>query len=496
MVGVEIEELGCDVKPVRTEAGAVAQVIVIYDRHSAGYSSIAGERIEEVLRAAAAECNCLAGCRDGCQACLLSFDTRFRTADIKRDNAIQFLSTEWLNSLSIPESFRVFGTSSRLERHDLITAINLEAERKATGIDILVCGAIADADFAAPPLRPLLYRWASRGLNVRLVLNDMEFRAAPADVRDALFTLASVPGIELWTSPSVSLSGSYLLIARVRRPNGHLAWATRNPSMGVPGDLWGVSRGEEEVIVGPDSLREDGWAQIDANSLAKGVIARHGTTLVRITTELNGSTRQFGAHFWKLASGACQALTNRLADKASDLIEVTYSDRYLKAPLPALLLLRTLVALKDLVGVRWRVGTISIVTTPGSSDDQHRRASRISDNWKESAVRDAAITSAFEGALAASLALTTRRSQEVPHARTLTLAFRRPGTSSGTDLVQIWLDQGFGYWWSQDPGRGLASRTDFNFSATIAEQSVHLRKVEFSVRGQEYPTFLLAEVVA
>jgi hypothetical protein len=78
----------------------------------------------------------------------------------------------------------------------------------------------------------------------------------------------------------------------------------------------------------------------------------------------------------------------------------------------------------------------------------------------------------------------------------LTLAFRRPGTSSGTDLVQIWLDQGFGYWWSQDPGRGLASRTDFNFSATIAEQSVHLRKVEFSVRGQEYPTFLLAEVVA
>ncbi len=293
MVGVEIEELGCDVKPVRTEAGAIAQVIVIYDRHSAGYSSIVGEQMEEVLRAAAAECNCPTGCRDGCQECLLSFDTRFRTADIKRDRALQLLSSAWLDSLSLPESFRVFGASSRLERHNLITAINLEAERKAAGIDILVRGVIADADFAAPPLRPLLYRWASRGLNVRLVIDETEFRATPEDVRNALFVLANVPGIEVWTAPFLSLPAGYRVIARVRRPSGHLAWATRSPPMGVPGELWGA-QGEEELIVGPDSEREDRWARIDLNSLAREAIARHGTTLLRVTTDLNGSTRQFG----------------------------------------------------------------------------------------------------------------------------------------------------------------------------------------------------------
>ena len=100
---------------------------------------------------------------------------------------------------------------------------------------------------------------------------------------------------------------------------------------------------------------------------------------------------------------------------------------------------------------------------------------------------------AFAIALSTSVELSPKPPQEVPHARPLTLGFRKAGTAS-TDFIRIWLDQGFGYWRSQEPGRGLHSPTDFNFANGVAEQAAHLRQIEFSVRGQEYPTAIAASV--
>lgn len=491
-VGVEIEEFGCDIKPLRTEAGVVEQVIVIYDKHSAGYSSLVGERIEEVLRGAAVACKCPVSCQDGCQQCLLSFDIRFRTMDVKRDRALQLLSSEWLNNLSLPESFRVLGPASRLERRDLGTAINIEIERKATRIDVFAGGKISEIDFSASPLRSLLHRWASRGLNVRLVLDEAGFRDAPQDLRDALFVLTNVPGIEAWTAPSMILTGGFNFLVRVRRNNQSCAWVTRSLSMGIPSEGWGA-QGEEEVVVGPEPGSDDRWKRIDSAALARASITAHGSTLVNVSTDLNGSTRQFGEQFWKLVSGKCYGLSERLGNTTSDLVEVAYSDRYVKAPLPAMLLLRVLTALKEILGARWRVTKTSLATTP-CDPANHRRGNRIGDNWQDSKIRDAVVTEAFAIALSASVELSAKPPHEIPHARTLTLGFRKSGSSGATDIVRIWLDQGFGYWRSHEPGRGLTSRTDFNFSSGVVEQATHLRQVELSVRGQEFPTTIAATV--
>jgi hypothetical protein len=109
-------------------------------------------------------------------------------------------------------------------------------------------------------------------------------------------------------------------------------------------------------------------------------------------------------------------------------------------------------------------------------------------------VRDAVVTEAFSVALSTSIELSPKPPQDVPHARTLTLGFAKSGLATATDFVRIWLDQGFGYWRSQEPGRGLVSRTGFNFSGGVSEQAALLRQMEFSVRGQEYSTAIAASV--
>ena len=48
-IGVQAQELGCDVKPVVVEDGSVCQSIVIFDRHAAGYASSAHRFMTSIL---------------------------------------------------------------------------------------------------------------------------------------------------------------------------------------------------------------------------------------------------------------------------------------------------------------------------------------------------------------------------------------------------------------------------------------------------------------
>jgi hypothetical protein len=263
--------------------------------------------------------------------------------------------------------------------------------------------------------------------------------------------------------------------------------------MGVPSDRWGV-QSEEALIVGVEHGTEDGWKRIERTALARASTDRHGATLVHVTSELNGSTLQFGNQLWKLIAGACPDLKQRFESGTADLIELSYSDRYLKAPLPVLLLLRALTALKETVGSRWRVTNALLATTPCDPAAYCRRIGRVSDDWRDSTIRDAVIAEAFGNALSTRVELNVLTHKDIAHARTLTLGFGASGSGRAIDIVRVLLDQGFGYWKSQEAARGLASRTDFNFSSEVTQQAGHLRQVNFSVRGQDYPTVIAAAV--
>ncbi len=75
MIGVEIDEIGCETKPVQVSGGKTGQAIVLFDHAESGYcSSIAG-RLTAVISRARTVLFCEAECDDACQNCLLQYDT-------------------------------------------------------------------------------------------------------------------------------------------------------------------------------------------------------------------------------------------------------------------------------------------------------------------------------------------------------------------------------------------------------------------------------------
>jgi hypothetical protein len=131
-LGVEIDEIGCDTKPIRHPVKGVGFVIVLYDHSAAGYCSSVADRIPELLRAASKHLACPAQCQRVCQHCLLSYDTRFRIDDLNRLATLQFITTEWLQHLQLQPQDALFGVStSYAESQTLVEAM---VARSATGL--------------------------------------------------------------------------------------------------------------------------------------------------------------------------------------------------------------------------------------------------------------------------------------------------------------------------------------------------------------------------
>jgi hypothetical protein len=115
---------------------------------------------------------------------------------------------------------------------------------------------------------------------------------------------------------------------------------------------------------------------------------------------------------------------------------LAYSDRYLKAPLPAVLALRTLAAIRDaLIGKGERIPLA--LTTERLRDDRNASQPRyMGQNWLHENDRAETIE-----ALAAQLGFDCTYVDDVaPHGRKLNLKY-----SDGSEALLLF-DQGFGYW--------------------------------------------------
>ncbi|MCZ6404777.1 DEAD/DEAH box helicase, partial [Vibrio parahaemolyticus] len=156
-----------------------------------------------------------------------------------------------------------------------------------------------------------------------------------------------------------------------------------------------------------------------------------GAVHVDIATELNGQLSNFGRGFVTLLKNKDERLTKLL--KEGELKSVSYSDRYLQSPVSLLLLAEVLKAL---------VGTSDCQIEVNSCfDEQNRNPYTVNHDWDD---RDdyKAIFGAWLTHMAAKTVDTNiiDNKREVPHRRAIKLRF-----STG-DIVEVTLDQGFGYW--------------------------------------------------
>jgi len=100
-MGVELEEIGCIKKKVRTpDDKGTCLSIVLFDNNATGYCSSIDivNNLKNIMYGAKsmlASCDCAAYC----DKCLLQYDTRFNVDMLDRHVALEFLSDEWLATL-------------------------------------------------------------------------------------------------------------------------------------------------------------------------------------------------------------------------------------------------------------------------------------------------------------------------------------------------------------------------------------------------------------
>lgn len=421
-LGINNDEIGCTTKPVNYN-DQEAQAIVLYDSAAggAGFSIKASEYIVELLdksKDKAVSCSC----DRACHRCLVDYSTQHALDLLDRRVVRGFLDKDFFNRMSLPAEFKIFDSGNQRELKPLRVAIEQAMAHAGVPVLNVYISKKALEDLESWPLINSVYDWArERALN--LVLSENELPHLEISEQISLSWLSSHPNITLKQTPS-PLPEKQTLFAEV--------------VLGDMAQCWGiVDEYELQLIKGfrKSPVLAECVLDVLKDSDKLGSVSIH--------KELDGPADRFGALFWTSVFTSSDLLKNRM--QKHKITEVIYKDRYLAAPLPMGLCLRTIGAILSYYeGCRAR-----IVTGELKSEAELQREPRwksqeeqktVQDNWRSEEARQLVLDEAIYQS-GFDIELNTKDKYSLPHARTMSLVFDDGVT------VQMWLDQGFGYWW-------------------------------------------------
>ena len=485
-LGVETDEIGCDTKPIRHPVKGIGHVIILYDHSAAGYCSSVADRIPHLLSKAREQLDCVAKCQSGCQHCLLSYDTRFRMNDLDRFAALKFLTSEWMQQLNLQPVDAFFGPSSSIaETLSLAESIGREWNKPGSiELRIYLRGLAQDWDIAGSSLKRLLQRWSLHG-PVRLVVpTEMVSILSP----DQLFAFRQLSQWDAVTvHSSVGAKSSQLApFAEVINSQNVTRWASRDESCAIPSSLWGQ-------VTSSVLVRGNGLQALEiGEQLELG--ADHPSDLspkagrLELKAELNGLTAKFGT---RLLDRIELKYGKSLVEREDAIKSVIYHDRYINSPLPVMLLLSLIKAMRCEYKDAWKKTTlVEIVSVGVPFDDRYSQsATQVFHNWPTTESRDAAIISAFAAASTHAVVRNLPKAL-ASHARVLEI-----GLESGVKL-KIWFDQGFGYWMVPKSTSRTSStaNTRFRFNEPPSFQGDEISKAQVLIEGQAFSTQIFFEV--
>lgn len=478
-LGIDSRELGCAAVPSRVAAEQAGWSAVVYDRATggAGFSSSAPEHLPELIQAAARRLKCPRRCEAACQSCLLSHDTQYAYEHLDRHQALELLSREVLESLRLREDRAIFGPRSALELTALPQALRREAQTRAFEVlRLFLGGSGAEWDVEDWNLRPEILRWAAEGRRIQIFVAS----GAKADLAESAGTfladLASLAEIELLESSEETWrQGAGYRIAEMIAPKRSVRWGVLSPRALRPGAEWGISPDQGalirhvvgEAVAAPDS------SYLSTEALRPATPT--GSVRILVLAELDGPVRSFGHRFWKEIAEHSASFRS-CTEAGRPLARISYQDRFLHSPQVVLLFISVLneLAQLGLVGP----GTELDVLT--SLPNHHRRRPWATHhNWGESEQIGAVLRATLGKLFGDGYALSVHPRPETPHHRLLDL------TRDDGNRFSVTLDQGFGYWRSQDDVR-------FPFGQPIERQVRELSRARYTVQGasDRFSTYL------
>lgn len=428
-LGIEPRELGLGVEKRTSQLGAPTHSIFLYDKSAggAGYSPRVFDDLIGTMRRAADILDCPAACEVGCSACVLVADLFAQQELIDRREALAILRS-MLTDMAEPHPDDVVGSGCTLSP----PTADVLARRVTMG-DAVSIWLSNDVDIAAlsqPPLSTLFAAAGHAGARMNVVVRKEWFDAIDDAVISGLRNMSHKMGFGICTGNAGLASNGALLMATHQTSSGTAGFFTRDAGSTQIGLHWGV--GAVHPIVEIPMPVCPSFTEVLAEELERKPKA--GDRVRIITADAGKPVRLFGTGFVN------QVLKEDLEAvglwKPSLLASITYSDRYLKAPLPALLMLRVAAALRDALAANGVVIPISIITQPLGDDRYGGAPWKVGNNWPDEADRFETIE-AMAGLLKFECDYDDR---EAVHGRKMVIHY-----TDGSAAVLLF-DQGFGNW--------------------------------------------------
>jgi hypothetical protein len=314
----------------------------------------------------------------------------------------------------------------------------LVRKAQAGEVAILYLGDDFDlAELTAQPFSTLFNALAAAGAEARLVLSESALRGLDDALRAGLRNASYRCGFSVWTGDRPRAPNGALMIASHGHSGGVTGFFSRDATAIAIGSGWGT--GSEHPVVSAQLSQPPELQQVPADALERSV--RPGDRVRIIDKDPGRPVKQFGVGF--VARFLKDELEAAGLWKPGQLAGIAYADRYLKAPLPVLLMVRVAAALRDQLAPKETRIRLSITTEPLKHDPYRGAPHRLNNNWQDEADRAETIE-ALAGRVGFDCAY---NDHSASHGRKLTLSY-----ADGSEAVVL-LDQGFGYWRSTGADR-------------------------------------------
>jgi DEAD/DEAH box helicase domain-containing protein len=430
-LGIEPRELGLGIDKRVTPLGEDVLSIFLFDQSAggAGYAPRLGDDIGELLKEARAILACAAACERACSACVLTADLHAQQKIIDRIPALELVD-ELLAGLASPEPADIAYPGALLSP----PAADALARRLRPGnIVCIFLPEIGDLSaIISQPLAGLLAAAGRMGAQARIVIADAVLEGLDEAYRRGLRNASHRHGFTLWIGASPVAPNGAALIAALHA-TVTTGFFTRDSAAAIAGADWG--KGCEHPVVSAPLEQLPAMSPVPEDALERSLGA--GDRVKIIKGDPGRAIRLFGNGFvTQLLQGELEAAG---LWRPGELAGLAYSDRYLKAPLPVLLMMRAFAALRDTLAQKGVKIPLSVTTNSLGSQRGGRPSVRLNDNWADDDDRAEIV----EG-LAAELGLVCSFDDSgAAHGRKLLLRY-----SDGKKVI-ILFDQGFGYWRAQ-----------------------------------------------
>ena len=428
-LGIEPRELGLGVEQRTGQLGAATHSIFLYDQSAggAGYSPRLFDDLAGTMLRAVDILDCPADCETGCSACVLVADLFSQQELIDRREALVFLRS-MLVDMAQPHPDDVVGPGCTLSP----PPADVLARRVTMG-DTVSIWLSSDVDIGAlsqPPLSTLFATVGHAGAKVNVVVQKEWFDDLDDAVIAGLRNMSHKLGFSIWTGSAGPAPNGAHLMATHQTASGTAGFFTRDVGSTHVGPHWGV--GAVHPVVELPMLTRPSVAEVAADDLERKSKAGDRVRIIR--ADAGKPARLFGTGFVN------QVLKEDLMAaglwKPSHLASISYSDRYLKAPLPVLLMLRVAAALRDALASDGVTIPITITTEPLKDDRYGGAPWKVGNNWPNETDRSQTIE-----AMAARLKFDCDYDdRHAAHGRKMVIEY-----TDGTSAILLF-DQGFGYW--------------------------------------------------